>query len=184
MNYPWWCPSRSTCTAASDVRPHPHPQAVRNRMARRISQIVCPCLSFLSNILVRVVPVCPNGMRGDGPGALFCEYLSQSRAMGDARKTDAISLEVFLEVEVRIGHSHYIQQALGAKDSVHSQASFCNAEGNENWKETSRRGVRSYLRYRGQCGNGQMRSCASGLESPHIPSAFHPVSVLFASSRV
>ena len=109
---------------------------------------------------------------------------SQSRAMGGAGKTGAISLEVFLEVEVRIGHSHYIQQALGAKDSVHSQASFCNAEGNENWKKTSRRGVRSHLRYRGQCGNGQMRSCVSGLESPHIPSAFHPVSVLFASSRI
>ena len=35
--------------------------------------------------------------------------------MRDFRKTNAISLEEFLEVEVRISHSHPIQRALGAK---------------------------------------------------------------------
>ena len=55
--------------------------------------------------------------------------------MGDARKTNAISLEEFLEAEVRISHSPCVQQVLGAKNSIPSQASFCNPEGNENRKK-------------------------------------------------
>ena len=62
---------------------------------------------------------------------------SQRKAMGDARKTDAISLEEFPEAEVRISHSRCVQRVLGAKDSVPSQASFCNVEGSENRKETA-----------------------------------------------
>ena len=66
---------------------------------------------------------------------------SQRKAMGDARNTDAISLEELPKVKVRISHSHCAQQVLGAKDTIPSQAPFCNAEGSENRKETSGRGV-------------------------------------------
>ena len=59
---------------------------------------------------------------------------SQRKAVGDARKTVAISLEEFPEAEVRISHSRGVQQVLGAKDSIPSQVPFCNAEGSENQK--------------------------------------------------
>ena len=178
MNCAWWCP-RSTRTRAL-----PHRTFVPTLIPR---PFITDWLGPFRKSCVHVYHFfqtlsfgwfwCARMGEGQQPRRAFLRGSvpkSQTRAMGDTKKTDAISLEVFLEAEVRISHSHYIQQVLGAKDSAPSQASFSNAEGNENWKEASRRGVRSHLRYREQCGNGQMRSCASGHESPPSLRPFTP----------
>ena len=113
--------------------------------------------------------------------------------MGDARKTDAISPEEFPEAEVRIGHSRCVQRVLGAKDSVPSQASFCNVEGSENRKETSGRVVREATLAAGNSARTSRQDLVRPAPSlptslrPFTPSPFsssllHPESNLISSS--
>ena len=89
--------------------------------------------------------------------------------MGDARKTNAISLEEFLEAEVRISHSPCVQQVLGAKNTIPSQALFCNPEGNENRKKkTSRKGVREVTHAAGKSAGMSRRDLVRPVSSSPI----------------
>jgi hypothetical protein len=131
MNYARWCPrgtgthalSRTFVSPSSPGRSKPSISsahfAILDRSLLHVHVIETQkwaCL-LLSNFLVRVVLVCPNGVRQRSRRVLMQGSVpkSQRKATRDARNSDVISREEFLEVEVRL--SHFVQQNSGAKNA-------------------------------------------------------------------
>ena len=162
------------CNAVTDVRPQPHPQVVHNRLYRRISQScvhVYHCFQTFSSAWFwcarmwgeAVVPalfsasICPKASK-QGHGRYQEVRRNQpGRAPGSRGAYQLLPLR---------------SASLGAKDSIHSQASFCNVEGSENRKETSERVVRETTL---AAGNSARTSRQDLLRpAPSLPTSLRP----------